>query len=239
MNNNTNNNDDNNNNNNSHNNNNDNDNVNIKLNNNIKNIKKNSLNSIKHCFNNKNRKELNSKLEKIISNEKKISKSLQKIINKNKINKKIKKILNKNSNETIIKKDIPKFKLDLEDNMKKEKKIKLLNTERIENDNKLIDATKKLSDDAIIKVLVNAKKTKKDRNRNLSFNLLKNEKYEIWKEKFVNNNSYTIQYLNAALEKEKNKFIQMVHHNLNKTKKDNDNNQVIKVNLRNKKNKEN
>ncbi len=240
MNNNNNNNDNNNNNNNnSHNNNNDNDNVNIKLNNNIKNIKKNSLNSIKHCFNNKNRKELNSKLEKIISNEKKISKSLQKIINKNKINKKIKKILNKNSNETIIKKDIPKFKLDLEDNMKKEKKIKLLNTERIENDNKLIDATKKLSDDAIIKVLVNAKKTKKDRNRNLSFNLLKNEKYEIWKEKFVNNNSYTIQYLNAALEKEKNKFIQMVHHNLNKTKKDNDNNQVIKVNLRNKKNKEN
>ncbi len=239
MNNNNNNNDNNNNNNNSDNNNNDNDNVNIKLNNNIKNIKKNSLNSIKHCFNNKNRKELNSKLEKIISNEKKISKSLQKIINKNKINKKIKKILNKNSNETIIKKDIPKFKLDLEDNMKKEKKIKLLNTERIENDNKLIDATKKLSDDAIIKVLVNAKKTKKDRNRNLSFNLLKNEKYEIWKEKFVNNNSYTIQYLNAALEKEKNKFIQMVHHNLNKTKKDNDNNQVIKVNLRNKKNKEN
>ncbi len=239
MNNNNNNNDDNNNNNNSHNNNNDNDNVNVKLNDNIKNIKKNSLNSIKHCFNNKNRKELNSKLEKIISNEKKISKSLQKIINKNKINKKIKKILNKNSNETIIKKDIPKFKLDLEDNMKKEKKIKLLNTERIENDNKLIDATKKLSDDAIIKVLVNAKKTKKDRNRNLSFNLLKNEKYEIWKEKFVNNNSYTIQYLNAALEKEKNKFIQMVHHNLNKTKKDNDNNQVIKVNLRNKKNKEN
>ena len=228
--------------NNVHNNNNNNDNnsVNIKINNNIKNIKKNSLNSIKNCFNNKNRKELNSKLEKIITNEKKISKSLQKIINKNKINKKIKKILNKNSNETIIKKDIPKFKLDLEDNMKKEKKVKLLNTERIENDNKLIDATKKLSDDAIIKVLVNAKKTKKDRNRNLSINLLKNEKYEIWKEKFVDNNSYTIQCLNAALEKEKNKFIQMVHHNLNKNKNDNnDNNQVIKVNLRNKKNKEN
>ena len=45
---------------------------------------------MKKSFNNKNRSELDNKINKIFSNEKKISKALHKIIKKNKINKKIK-----------------------------------------------------------------------------------------------------------------------------------------------------
>ena len=180
------------------------------------NNKRNSFNQVKKSFNNKNRSELNNKIDKIFSNEKKISKTLNKIINKNKINKKIHKLLNKKkNNDTIIKQDIGKFKLILEDNLKKEKTVKLINTERIENDNKLIDATKKLSDDAIVPVLENANINLKDRNKNLDFNFSKTEKYKIWKEKFVENNSKKIERLNAVLVKEKNKVIEMIDKNLN------------------------
>ena len=180
------------------------------------NNKRNSFNQVKKSFNNKNRSELNHKIDKIFSNEKKISKALHKIINKNKINKKIHKLLNKKkNNDTIIKKDIGKFKLILEDNFKKEKTVKLLKTERIENDNKLIDATKKLSDDAIVPVLENANINLNNRNKNLDFNFSKTEKYEIWKEKYVANNSKKIERLNAVLVKEKNKVIEMIDKNLN------------------------
>ena len=180
------------------------------------NNKRNSFNQVKKSFNNKNRSELNHKIDKIFSNEKKISKALHKIINKNKINKKIHKLLNKKkNNDTIIKQDIGKFKLILEDNFKKEKTVKLLKTERIENDNKLIDATKKLSDDAIVPVLENAKINFKDRNKNLGFNFSKTEKYEIYKEKYVENYSKKIEKLNAVLIIEKNKVIEMIDKNLN------------------------
>ena len=180
------------------------------------NNKRNSFNQVKKSFNNKNRSELNHKIDKIFSNEKKISKALHKIINKNKINKKIHKLLNKKkNNDTIIKQDIGKFKLILEDNFKKEKTVKLLKTERIENDNKLIDATKKLSDDAIVPVLENANINLNNRNKNLDFNFSKTEKYEIWKEKYVANNSKKIERLNAVLVKEKNKVIEMIDKNLN------------------------
>ena len=180
------------------------------------NNKRNSFNQVKKSFNNKNRSELDNKINKIFSNEKKISKALHKIINKNKINKKIHKLLNKKkNNDTIIKQDIGKFKLILEDNFKKEKTVKLLKTERIENDNKLIDATKKLSDDAIVPVLENAKINFKDRNKNLGFNFSKTEKYEIYKEKYVENYSKKIEKLNAVLIIEKNKVIEMIDKNLN------------------------
>ena len=180
------------------------------------NNKRNSFNQVKKSFNNKNRSELDNKINKIFSNEKKISKALHKIIKKNKINKKIHKLLNKKkNNDTIIKQDIGKFKLILEDNFKKEKTVKLLKTERIENDNKLIDATKKLSDDAIVPVLENAKINFKDRNKNLGFNFSKTEKYEIYKEKYVENYSKKIEKLNAVLIIEKNKVIEMIDKNLN------------------------
>ena len=180
------------------------------------NNKRNSFNQVKKSFNNKNRSELDNKINKIFSNEKKISKALHKIIKKNKINKKIHKLLNKKkNNDTIIKQDIGKFKLILEDNFKKEKTVKLLKTERIENDNKLIDATKKLSDDAIVSVLENAKINFKDRNKNLGFNFSKTEKYEIYKEKYVENYSKKIEKLNAVLIIEKNKVIEMIDKNLN------------------------
>ena len=104
-----------------------------------------------------NTKDFNYKLDNIISNGKEFSKSLKKYI-KNPYTMKIQDILEKRKNKSLIQDDINKIKQILDYNIKKDQFIKSINSERIENDNKLIDITKKIKDNEILSILLNAKK---------------------------------------------------------------------------------
>ncbi len=186
----------------------------------------------KNSFNQKF-KELIFKLDNIYSYEKKNSKSLQKIIHKNQINSKIYKILNKDNSKSLIKGDIEKLKLVLEDNIKNDKSIKLYYTERIENDNKLIDTTQNLNDNIIGNILSNAINKEEEKKKTLNVSKVNHKKFKLWKKKFIENNSNKIQYLNAILIKEKNKVMDIINKNFEKIKYKSGNNSCksIKVKL--------
>ena len=186
----------------------------------------------KNSFNQKF-KELIFKLDNIYSYEKKNSKSLQKIIHKNQINSKIYKILNKDNSKSLLKGDIEKLKLVLEDNIKNDKSMKLYYTERIENDNKLIDTTKNLNDNIIENILSNAINKEEEKKKTLNVSKVNHKKFKLWKKKFIEKNSNKIQYLNAILIKEKNKVMNMINKNFEKIKYKSGNNSCksIKVKL--------
>ncbi len=157
-----------------------------------------------------NKKDFYYKLDNIISNGKQFSKSLQKIT-KNQSNTKLQDFLEKRKNKSLIQGDINKIKSILEDNntIKKDKFIKSVNTERIENDNKLIDITKKIKDNEILSILLNAKKGKM---QNLQF-IKHNNNFGNWSQKFHKNNSEIINHLSTIIIQEKNKLF---NRNLNK-----------------------
>ena len=156
-----------------------------------------------------NTKDFNYKLDNIISNGKYFSKSLQKIT-KNQSNSKIKDTLEKKKNKSLMQGDINKIKSILEDNtFKKDKFIKSVNTERIENDNKLIDITKKIKDNEILSILLNAKQGK---IKNLKF-IKHNNDFGNLNQKYHKNNSEIINHLSTMIIQEKNKIF---NRNFNK-----------------------
>ena len=156
-----------------------------------------------------NTKDFNYKLDNIISNGKYFSKSLQKIT-KNQSNSKIKDTLEKKKNKSLMQGDINTIKSILEDNtFKKDKFIKSVNTERIENDNKLIDITKKIKDNEILSILLNAKQGK---IKNLKFIKHKND-FGNLNQKYHKNNSEIINHLSTMIIQEKNKIF---NRNFNK-----------------------
>ena len=168
--------------------------------------KNNSLSLNRKSF---NTKDFNYKLDNIISNGKYFSKSLQKIT-KNQSNSKIKDTLEKRKNKSLMQGDINTIKSILEDNtFKKDKFIKSVNTERIENDNKLIDITKKIKDNEILSILLNAKQGK---IKNLKF-IKYNNDFGNLNQKYHKNNSEIINHLSTMIIQEKNKIF---NRNFNK-----------------------